>query len=599
MSSNITKVAGSHNLKAGIFFEHTTRPAARSSSFNGNINFGTDGSNPLNTNIGFANALLGAVSEYQESTSHPHAHGQFLNTEWFVQDAWKVRRNFTIDGGVRFYYIAPTKSAGDKVAHFEEDKWNAAAAPRLFTPVTVGGQRRVINPLTGETFPLAYLSRLVPNSGDPYNGMVVYDGTVMDTPPIQVAPRIGFAWDVTGDGRTAVRGGIGVFYDRFSDDVILQLVEQPPLMDTWRTNYTTVRELLASPLTASPRDVLATGEFKPPRVTNWSLGMQRDIGFSLVADVAYVGNAGRRQQVNRQINGREYGYAYRPENLDPTNVIGGIRQPLQDELLRPYRGWASINRREYIGYSDYHSMQVSVARRRSVDGLSFGVSYTYEMLNKSLGTIDPFLPNSEDRYYTSNGRRPHTLVINYNYEVPNLSSKWNNPNVKGLFDNWQVSGLTSILSGTYTNLSYGFTNVPTGTLTGTGGISAQGSRVDILCDVNLPRGERTPTRQFRTECVGPPSDALRLGNARNDEYLSLGYMNWDINVFKNIPVGGNRRLQLRFEFYNAFDTEQWNGVDTGANFDWVTRQQTDANFGTLTLGTRDARRIQLAARFTF
>ena len=76
-------------------------------------------------------------------------------------------------------------------------------------------------------------------------------------------------------------------------------------------------------------------------------------------------------------------------------------------------------------------------------------------------------------------------------------------------------------------------------------------------------------------------------------------MSWDINVFKNIPMGGNRRLQLRAELYNAFNTDQWSGVDTGAQFDWAPREQTDANFGALTGATRDARRIQLAARFTF
>ena len=94
-SGNLTKVQGRAQHEDGIFVEHTTRPAQRSSTFNGTLSFNTDGSNPLNTNLGFANALLGAVTQYQESNGHPSAHGQFMNTEFYVQDNWRVTRNFT------------------------------------------------------------------------------------------------------------------------------------------------------------------------------------------------------------------------------------------------------------------------------------------------------------------------------------------------------------------------------------------------------------------------------------------------------------------------------------------------------------------------
>src|SRR5205823_7850342 len=98
-----------------------------------------------------------------------------------------------------------------------------------------------------------YIGRIAAGADGTSNGMQVFDETVMKTPPIQFAPRLGFAWDVTGDNKTAVRGGAGVFYDRYSDDEILQLVEQPPLLDTRTTNYTTVKDLLSNQLTASPK----------------------------------------------------------------------------------------------------------------------------------------------------------------------------------------------------------------------------------------------------------------------------------------------------------------------------------------------------------
>jgi hypothetical protein len=598
-SGNVTKIKGAHTMKAGLFVEHTTRPAQRSSQFNGNLIFNTDSQAPLNTNVGFANALIGAVTQYSESDGHPSAHGQFINTEFYVQDNWRLRRNFTLDVGVRFYYITPTQSEGDEIAAFNPNTWNASQAPTLFRPVSTPQGRRALNPLTNEIFPAVYIGRLVPNSGDFINGMEVFEGTPQQHSPFKVAPRFNFAWDPWDDGKTSIRGGWGVFYDRYQDDWILDLIELPPVLNTYNLFYTTLPELLNNPLTATPTGVRFIDDFTPPVVYNWSVGVQRDIGFQLVGDVAYVGNAGRNQQlINNAVNGRPYGYAYQPSSLDPTVVSGGQAQPLPDDLLRPYQGYGAIAQRMFNGYSDYHALQVAVNRRRAADGLSFGVAYTYSQ-SKGLQAYDPFVSDNHARNYARNGTRPHNLVINYTYEVPNLSQKWDNIVVKALADNWQVSGITSILSGTKQGFSYSFTGVPTGTLAGTGAINGGASRPNIVCDPNIPRDQRTFNVQFDTSCIQPPTDPNRLGDALGDEYQGPGYMNWDISFFKHVPMGGNRRLQFRVELYNAFNTDQWTGTDTSAVFNYVTGAQTDANFGKLTGATLSARRIQLGVRFVF
>jgi hypothetical protein len=333
-------------------------------------------------------------------------------------------------------------------------------------------------------------------------------------------------------------------------------------------------------------------------VYNWSIGVQRELGFRMAADVAYVGNAARNQLISREINGRPYGYAFLPSSLDATNVLGGQAQPLLDNFLRPYPGYGSITQREFTGYSDYHSIQVSLNRRRAADGLSFGVSYTGS-INKSLQAIDPFVDDNRARNYTKNGSRPHALAINYSYEVPNLSRKWDNAMAKVVFDNWQISGATSFIKGTYGSITYSFTGLPTGALVGTGAISGSGSRVVFTCDPNMPAGDRTYERQFNTDCVKPPTDPYLLGTALNDEYLGPGLVNTDVSFFKNVPLGGTRRLQLRVELYNAFNTSQWTGVNTAAVFDYLTGRQTNTAFGSLTGVTNSARRIQLGARFTF
>ena len=128
----------------------------------------------------------------------------------------------------------------------------------------------------------------------------------------------------------------------------------------------------------------------------------------------------------------------------------------------------------------------------------------------------------------------------------------------------------------------------------------------LTCDPNLPRSERTFERQFRTECVRPPgpltdpADTLYQGSALGDEWVSLGYVNHDLTLFKNFAIGGGRNLQIRVEMYNAFNTTQYQAVDTGAEFNYTTGEQTDTNFGRVT-GVRgnSFRVIQFGARFTF
>ena len=203
-------------------------------------------------------------------------------------------------------------------------------------------------------------------------------------------------------------------------------------------------------------------QFTPPVVYNWSLGVQRDIGFNLVADAAYVGNAARNSSQPSTINGRPYGYAYQPSSLDPTNVVGRPGAAAARRLLRPYRGFGRIQQREFDGYARLSLAAVLGEPPAIADGLSFGAAYTYQIVEQEPRRHRSVRRGQPRQELHVDGRRPHILVFNYSYEVPNLSQKWNNLLVKAIFDNWQVSGVTTILSGTYGGFTYSYANVPTG-----------------------------------------------------------------------------------------------------------------------------------------
>ncbi len=627
ITANLTKIVGRHNLKVGIFIEHNARPASRSSFFNGTINFNGSTTNPYDTNFGYANALLGSINQYTESTDHPRAEGRYNQSEFFAQDNWRVTSRFTVDYGLRVYYIGPTYVKSQQVAYFDPDKWSASSAPLLYQPVCpnnaascAGANRQALNPLTGEIVNSTFIGKLVPDSGDFYNGMVTINETPYAGWGLRPAPRAGFAWNVTGDSKTSIRGGYGTFYDRYSDDTILSLVEQPPLLSTRSTNFTTIPQLLSSQLVQSTVGVsaFAPGNFHPPTVYNWSLGVQRELPFQMAVDVAYVGNAGRHNASTVAINSFPYGTQrtdLNPQNADPTN--GG--QPKDADYLRPYTGYSATNMRTWDGYANYHSIQVSV-NRRFVNGFAWGLAYTGSV-RRSLGTFDPYIcPNeavtcsaadnaaaNKARNYNKSGSRPHVMVVNYNYLVPNLSKIWDNVIVEGVFDGWQISGITQAYSGTWGSFGTSFTGAPFNDMTGGPG----GSRVTLTCDPNLPRNQRTFDRQFRTECIAPPGpsslagDTYYLGNATGADYLgagngNLGYINHDITLFKNFRMARGRNLQFRVEMYNAFNTTQYGTVNTAAQFNFATGAQTNANLGKVTTSRGNSYRvIQLGLRFTF
>jgi Carboxypeptidase regulatory-like domain len=574
ISDNVSKVVGKHSLKGGVYMEKNWKLQPNGAAFPGSFNFQPDANNALfNTGNGYANAYLGYVQTYQQATARATFNVKYWNTEFYVQDNWRVSPRLTLDLGVRFYNQPPQNDVNGTFANFFPDQYQASKAPRIYVPGMSAGKRVAIDPGNGAVAPVSYIGLYVPNSGDPANGFALLgkNGVSLDTyhlSKIKVAPRFGFAYDLTGNGKMAIRGGFGIFYNRLDGNQVYNLAGQPPYAYSPQVNYTTMTQIAASgnSLVFGPQTYYAwpTAEIPWNGTRNWSLDIQRSFaGFAL--DIGYTGNISYNQNLSYNINAMPLGTRFLPANADATN--GG--KPLPDVLLRTtYKGYNTLNQYAEIGHANYHGLTASM-QRRMTRGLAFGAAYTY---SKALGTtgFTPVVPNNESWNY---GRlafdRRHNVQMNYTYDLPR-ASKYVGKFAGALLDHWSYSGLISITSGGPFNPGCGFASGTQPDYTGTPDV---GARCMVVGDpyANIPNGAYFNPAAFALPALGTVSPATPvLGNLQGGSgVLSLPLVtNFDMTMAKFIPIGrGERRgIRIQVQAYNAFNHTQINGVNSGIQF---------------------------------
>jgi len=569
-TDNLSWTRGRHTMKFGGSFSILQNNGAFAYETNGFYTFsGPTGSGGVGSSNDLADFLFGLPNNYSQypnafSSAHGHQYGVF------AQDEWKMRSNLTLTFGLRYEYQTP--------------KWDPQGRNYMMIP----GQQ-------SKQFPGAPLGLMFPcDPGAPCPGVYYPDKN-------NFAPRVGFAWDPHGRGRTSVRGGAGVFFDVLNGQDIQWQNGTPPFYaaSTLFFNSSMVPANAASNIFADPYGV--TGSVNPfpsqrlspstdfskagfipfgpgsvlidpnqrnPYTYGWNLTLQQALSGGLGLQVAYVGSSSHKQVVNMDPNSFFPGTLIRPYNLQP-----GLKIP---------NSFGQMGVDKTIGSANYEGLLTSVTKRMGnspVGPTFFTVAWTY---SKILSDQDAYLQNTSNwnshQFYGPAAYDARSrVVISGGWELP-FNKLWSK-GPKAITQGWSLYPIFSTQTAAPIDFNSGISR--TATNPGPAGDGAPGlvrpnwlgGSEQMLDPRNVstytfngrtvtgrfffdPTPLFTPACYTSTAAPGAPGGCPTptYGNLQRDTLRGLPLTNFDLSLEKKTALIKERaQLLFRAEFFNVLN----------------------------------------------
>ena len=612
---NMTKIVGRHNLQFGAYFVAAQKNELSSVQVNGSLTFDT--SSPVSTGNAFADMLLGDIASFSQGSNQLKFYNRYKIVEPYFQDDWRITDRLTLNLGLR---VSLEGTYRDRYHHAYN--WDPSVyAAGIANAPTVDGD----GSLTGSAGALAPPSQGGNPLGNPFLGLVACGTTggpvsfsgfpnasVGSVSPVgcskghlfNPAPRIGFAWDPKGDGKMAIRGGYGIFFEHANGNEAntegMEGQSSPLLQSSTQINVVGYENIGASTNATPPVFPLGflsiPNQVVWPYMQQWHFDVQREIPYNTVLTVSYVGSKGthlgRQGDLNQlyptpasqnpyhtgqvitaadcatlqnvglpSVSGVVNGQTYTGQvAINLQTACGNDADP-----YRPYLGVATITRLTDQASSNYNALQVSA--RKSVGALSLSLAYTYShSIDDASDRYDGSFVNSYDfasNRASSTFDERQMLNIGYIYDLPFFKKQGLTHTLLG---GWQYSGIATFATGTPFSVTNGTTY---GDNAGVGNAVGSGSYADIIGDPysNIPPNSQLAGPSYSKFFYNPNAyttpTGLTFGDSGRDSLRNPGRVNFDMAMFKHFAIKENMAFEFRAEGFNVFNHPEWSGFPTG------------------------------------